>query len=717
MQIDAFGTDTDQAPSPEISEVPDGSPSRLIDEGMMHYEASLAGLSERYSRGKTSHTIHVWWARRPHSAMRALVFSALCKGSSSVALKTLESLGTRPKPTKQAVDSAREILSSQYEPAPRVLDMFAGGGTIPLEACRLGAMTEACDVNELSTFIQRCLLEYSQDFKDGELPEAVQRSGNRVLQRVKEQSRPLYPLRDRGHFGYLWTYSMECPDCNYRFFLSKRRWLSKKKDKNLAFVFEDGESEQDVEIQDLGDRSGRLETAMGRSKATCPKCGSSHRDLSIQECRDELIGLVRLDEPTGKEFSLSTGNEFPSEKEISRLEEKILQSEDISLPDSELPEWSGIVNPALYGMETHCDLLNPRQRVLLLILIKNLISEYNYLVENENERKARCVIGLLSSLIDQVVDWNSRLSMWISQNEQVGRAFSGPGVAMLWDYAETDQLMDGPANLWSKLDRIVKGTEYIPKFEGKAGVRKVAAQNLPYEDNSFDAIVTDPPYYDNIYYSVLADFFYSWKKPVIDLVSPDARGGETTDFSDELVASAERSGSSEEAHEDYCEELSEALREAERVLQEDGVFSFIYSHNSLLGWDALVRAYRATDLRISSAQPLSIERRQRPRAMTSEAKNTCVAFVSRIYEGDRETVTLDDLISTLKEDYFRFAESLEDSGWSEADAALAAFSNSVGMLANASGVKGTPDTDVLRTLADLTEDRFPSFGISDRNSL
>jgi len=715
MQIGMFEAEFEEKQSPEIS-APESANRRLIDEGMLHYEASLAGLSERYSRGKTSHTIHVWWARRPHSAMRALTFASLCRDISSDAQKTLETLGSRPIPSSDIVETATKKLTEQYGAKPKVLDMFGGGGTIPFEACRLGAETYACDVNELSSFIQRCILEYSQGFDEGELPRLIRSSGNRVLQQLKEDTAPLFPFRKRGIFGYLWTYSIECSDCGYRFFLSKRRWLSKKKDKNLAFVFEDQDEKQSVAIEDL-DQSGRLSTAMGRSKATCPKCGASHGDLSAKKARDELVGLIKLAEPTGKEFLLSEEGAVPEDDIISRIESSVLDEIGIDLPKSELPEWSGVVNPSLYGIETHSDFLNPRQRVVLLLLIKAIKDEYERLVEERGTTQAKCVAGFLTGLIDQVVDWNCRLSMWISQNEQVGRAFSGPGVAMLWDYAETDQLMSGPANLWSKLDRIAKGIESIPQFVGEANVTKASAQNLPYRDDEFDAIVTDPPYYDNIFYSILSDFFYAWKKPLLEIIEPDGNWSSTTDFSDELVASSQRSGSSREAHEDYCQELTKALKEAQRVLKPDGVFSFIYSHNSLLGWEAIVRAYRETDLEISSAQPLSIERRQRPRSMTSKAKNTCIAFVSRKVSRTRGSIDLETLRTDLKNQLVEFGQDLVSAGWEDDDAGLAVFANCVGRIANSTKVKDMDDADALKTIASDIRDSFFGFRLSDRSSL
>ncbi len=98
----------------------------------------------------------------------------------------------------------------------------------------------------------------------------------------------------------------------------------------------------------------------------------------------------------------------------------------------------------------------------------------------------------------------------------------------------------------------------------------------------FDAIVTDPPYYDNIFYTVLADNFYAWKRMLLKHVEPELFKNESTNFENELVASTQRKGS--KAHKDYCINLDTAIKEASRVLKDDGTMSFVYSHRSILGW-------------------------------------------------------------------------------------------------------------------------------------
>jgi putative DNA methylase len=227
---------------------------------------------------------------------------------------------------------------------------------------------------------------------------------------------------------------LPCTNCGYRFLLSKRPWLSKKKAKRVALVTRN-QSDRDVtRIETVSDAYELQTPWAGRNgTACCPKCGQTHKGISIKDAKDELAGLVAFGECTGKEFLSPNDAATPSPELIKRLESNALKSLSADLPTSTLPRWSGIVNPALYGIETHAEFLNPRQRAVLAILIKELRDEYDTLANNTTKDIAFAVTGVLSGLIDQQVDWNCRLSMWISQNEQVGRAFSGPGVAMLWD--------------------------------------------------------------------------------------------------------------------------------------------------------------------------------------------------------------------------------------------------------------------------------------------
>lgn len=709
--------------SPIISDVLEKD-ERLIDTGMLHYESSVAGYNERYHRGETSHTIHVWWARRPHSAMRLLVFSSLCKDKSDTATTTMSQLAMSCDDT--IVNEASKMLRSQYEETPKVLDMFGGGGTIPFEAKRLGLDSYSIDSNQLSVFIQRCNMLYADSIDLTQAQKKIEKIGTEILFNLKARTDWLYPLRKETSedvFGYVWTYRITCPHCGHRSILSKRPWLSKKKNRRVGFVSETSEMDgtETLRVKDLSETEEPFSPHWERYTGVlhCPKCRKLIEKVNVLDCEDVMTALIKNGEGAGKDFvNIDEKIAIPNVEEIKAEEDRVLEKLAISLPTSELPVWTGVVNPALYGIKTHADFLNKRQRLVLLYLIDELAIHYADMVKEDSDM-AKFVIGVLSSLIDQVVDWNCRLSMWISQNEQVGRGFCGPGIAMLFDYAETDQTLKGPANLWDKLKRICKGVKSFENCKGNITIKHAHAQQLPYDNDFFDAIVTDPPYYDNIYYSILADFFYTWKKPLLQKIEPELFSKDITDCRYELVASSRRVEEGQSAHEEYCKQLNMAFSEAARVLKKDGVFSFIYSHSSVNGWESVIRAYRQSEFVVSSVQPLSIERKGRPRAVLSQAVNTCVAIVARKSAETKMPITMDYVLNKTQEYINAFGKQLIDtSGWTQPDAGLAVVACVVGLLANASEIaESISDTDALLAVAKIVKKEFPEFSIKVRDSL
>ena len=201
--------------SPELKKIED-SKKRLIDAGLLHYEASLAGNAERYRRGETSHTIHVWWARRPHIAMRSLTYATVCKGISQKNLDIVNGLSTSHN-DDTIIDKARDSILKGYTQIPKVLDMFGGGGTIPYEVLNLGLNSYSIDSNELSIFIQKANLQYLNDVDINDLTDLLERSGQRVLNKLKKLTDSIFPKRmrkdGRETTNYLWTYSYPCDRC------------------------------------------------------------------------------------------------------------------------------------------------------------------------------------------------------------------------------------------------------------------------------------------------------------------------------------------------------------------------------------------------------------------------------------------------------------------------------------------------------------------------
>lgn len=703
--------------------------SRLVDTPGTALEASASGLSERYGRGQTSHTVHVWWARRPHAAMRSLVFGTLCQRQDQEMFDLLSELATTGSDNCLAVERAQLELHRQYEGNPTVLDMFGGGGTIPYEAAALGATAYAVDYNPLSVFVQRSNLVYSQRAlsKIGRerLSNLLRDAGRKVLEECKKRTEDIYPLRPKADaedtdpkpFAYFWSYSHKCSNCGAEYSLAKRKWLAKKASKSVYIDShtKDGKVHTTLSEGPNGDSKSNW---VGRSgRVQCPICCQVDSSISIKNTSDMVLAVGFLNKKTGKSYLLPVQETCPASGVLSSREDKLLEELGATLPDSKLPKWSGIVNPALYGMQQHSDLFNVRQRVVVLELIRALRLLHFDLKKSHGSDVAMYIVSALSGLLDQVVDWNSRLSMWIPQNEQVGRAFSGPGIAMLWDYAETDQFLNGPANLWDKLNRIVVGSSATPEFPIEPDVRRGTAQKLEFKNGSFDAIVTDPPYYDNVFYNVLADFFYCWKRILFARLVEEGFEESESPTDMELVATKFRQGSSDAAHAWYCKQLTSALSEANRVLKDNGRMSFVYGHSSFLGWLAVVESFRDSGLFVLTTQPLAIERRQRPRSMTSSAVNTCIAIIAKpgcqsdIHE-DRESA-----IDQTKIALIEWGPQLDKLGWASEDVGMAVFSVCVASLCRVRGTDRAKDKITLESAEELISAVYPEFSVSRRKPI
>lgn len=692
---------------------------RLIDSVALHRQASSAGRAERYGRGQTPHTVHVWWARRPHSAMRALVFAALAPQEAELELDDLLRGGAAPD--QGTLARARRLVVRPAGRPPRLLDMFGGGATIGLEAARLGADTDVVEANELAVFINRCHLVLPRRADPAQLETMLRESGHRVLQDLAAATDSLFPLRHQrlGQDSrarpttYLWTYSTRCERCGYRFFLTRRPWLSRTRGKRLALAFSDGGDGQQVAIGQVGADHAHPSCWVGRTtRVRCPACGAE-RAADVRTCRDEPVAVVVSRRGAGKEVVLAPADAVPPHEILTETERVLLADLGVALPTTRLPRWSGVVNPALYGIETHADFLNPRQRLVVLHLIRVLRRERGRLDRRGDLETARYVVALLSGLVDQVLDWSCRLSMWIPQNEQVGRAFCGPGVAMLWDYAEVDPALRGPACLQDKLERVVRGAVRPDELRGQVEVVHGRAQSLPFESGRFDAVVTDPPYYDNLFYNVLADFLYCWKRLILRDIFEDIFVYEATSSAAELVASPQRSGDPETAHRAYCAGLEQVLREAGRVLRPGGLLALVYGHGALDGWEALTRSFHASQLVVTGVQPLTVERRQRPRAMASEAVNTCFVFVARKRMGARPALGLDEVVARLEKILDGpWPAELTSAGWRDQDTALACFAQGVGLLTSAeSGAESG-----LARLEDAVRARFAGFRLTRRRA-
>ncbi|MFI0164926.1 DUF1156 domain-containing protein [Streptomyces sp. NPDC017095] len=594
---------------------------------------SEEGTSERYQRASSPHTVFTWWARRPFSTARELISASL--------------------------DPARPAAES------RVLDPFVGGATFPLAGARLGVRMYGMENNELAYFSAKALLDLGRP-AGRELPRLLTLEGRGVLDQLKSETGALFPARDADNvICYFWSRSATCTGCGGEMPLQKRPWLSKKAGRQRAVVQRPNARTRsfDAEVVDAPSAAAVTDTSAwsGRNALRCFFCGQEYdRQETVELIRktaaDKLTAVAELDKR--KQFvPVTAPHRYAGTAVAERMIEEDCAALGLPVPDAGIPAWSGITNPTVYGHDTIASLFTERQLAVTVRLCRIIRERQEVWEEKYGVPRAKALAAFLSGLIDQLADWNSRLCMWISQNEQVGRGLSGPGMPMLWDFVEIDPLLSGPANLYGKLERIAAGVGRLPlAADEEERITRGDSRSLPYPDAFFDAVVTDPPYYDNLYYSILADCIYAFKRMALLGTFPEIFSAPGTDTARELTAAPRRQGGPGEAWAYFSTGMTQVLRESRRVLKQDGVITVCYAHSSLSGWSSLVAAYVRAGLKITQLWPMTIERTHRPRSMKSAAVNTSLVLVARPREAAsapdpaRETPGPDALVETPRTD-------------------------------------------------------------------
>jgi len=211
---------------------------------------------------------------------------------------------------------------------------------------------------------------------------------------------------------------------------------------------------------------------------------------------------------------------------------------------------------------------------------------------------------------------------------------------------------------------------YIPK------VIQASATKLPYPDNYFDAIFTDPPYYDNVYYSNLSDFFYVWLKRTLGDLYPDMFSTPLTPKSKEIVADPIRHQNKKEAQNFFEKNLNKSFQEIYRVLKPNGIITIVYTHKSTSGWEVLINSLLDSGLVVTTSWPIHTEMKARLRARESAALASSIYFVARKIER-KETGWYNEVKEEIKKHIYEKLERLWQEGISGADYFISAIGSSV----------------------------------------
>ena len=375
------------------------------------------------------------------------------------------------------IEKARkDILEANGGKSPRVLDCFAGGGSIPLEALRLGCETHAVEYNPVAVLILKCTLEYPQKYgkpKDTKnewglntqtknpLLEDVKKWGEWVLEEAKKEIGKFYPADEDGSIpvGYIWARTIPCqnPACMAEIPLMRQFWLAKKNNKKVAlYPYVDG---KEVKFKIVGDGYEKMPEGFDPSKgtvsraiATCPVCGYTVDDKTTRKLFQEgkagerMVAVV-LHKPgtTGKRYRLATKKDLEvfreAEKYMEEKRQKLMDEWGIDpVPDEELPPKETLgFRVQRYGMFKWGDLFNSRQKLALITFTEKVRLAYQKMIEEGyDEEYAKVVVSYLGLGVNRLASYNTTNAPWHVTGEKATQIYGRQALPMVWDYAETN---------------------------------------------------------------------------------------------------------------------------------------------------------------------------------------------------------------------------------------------------------------------------------------
>ena len=560
--------------------VPRVARRKLIEVALPLEAINREAAREKSIRHGHPSTLHLWWARRPLAACRAVLFAQLVDDPSAHPdrfpteeaqeqerqrlFRIIERLVPWEATQDESVlaEAREEIRRSCGDNPPEVLDPFCGGGSIPLEAQRLGLVAHGSDLNPVAVLITKALIELPAKFagqppvhpRDGDgrlaieswrgaqgLAEDVRYYGAWMRDEAERRIGDLYPpatLPD-GHkatvIAWIWARTVTCPNpaCQATMPLLRSFWLSKRKGKE-AWVRPIVESSRVRFEIGYGQSGPPIEGTVGRTGATCLVCNSP---VPLAHVRSEgkagrmgaqLMAIVA--EGDRQRVYLPPDPEHENAADVPRPD---------GAPETELPQQALGFRVQGYGMTRHADLFTNRQ-LTALCTFSDLVGEARRRVidDGADEAYADAVATYLAFVVSRATDYSSLLCSWHSSRELIRNTFSRQALPMVWDYAEVNLFSDSAGNIGGALAWVVEVIQQLPAAPPPV-VRQWDA-TASEQGQPGTVISTDPPYYDNVGYADLSDFFYVWLRRSLGPTYPDLFSTMLTPKASELIASPYR---------------------------------------------------------------------------------------------------------------------------------------------------------------------------------
>lgn len=733
---------------------------KLIEVALPLEKINAESAREKSIRHGHPSTLHLWWARRPLAAARAVIWASLVDDPSSHPekfpteeeqnaerqrlFKILEDLVVWENSNdEQVLEAAKaEIMKSTGGNPPELLDPFAGGGAIPLEAQRLGLKAHAHDLNPVAVMINKAMIEIpprfsgmapvNPDARTSKMSQAWSRAqglaedvryyGEWMKQEAFQRIGHLYPKvkvpREQGGgeatvIAWIWARTVKCPNpaCGCEMPLVRSFTLSKKKGHTAWIdpVFEDGTTTYRVNYSG----TPKLDGTVNRKGAICAHCQSPVEFTYIREqgksgeMGTQLCAVVA--EGKNGRIYLPIDTVQYTASCVERPE---------NYPDALLPHNPRDFKTPNYGMTHFSDLFTPRQ-LTALTTFSSLVADAQKKAEadavsagiaddhlplckgGQGARAYGEAVGVyLAFAIDKGANLWSSVCGWMNDRGAFRETFARQAIPMVWDYAEANPFSNSGGNFSMFIERCADTISFLPGvYSGE--VKQHDAQR----DSGLRNIMvsTDPPYYDNIGYADLSDFFYVWLRQSLRDTYPDVFSTMLVPKAEELIVTPYRhDGSVEKAKGFFEEGMLSACKQMNLYAREDIPVTIYYAYKqsdagsdgaASSGWETMLSAVVNAGFTITGTWPVRTESPGRSIAQGTNALASSIVLVCRKRPEDAPQTTRRNLINILRRELRPALKKLQDSNIAPVDLAQSAIGPGMGVFSRFKQVleaDGTP---------------------------
>ncbi len=723
-------------------------PKRLIEVDLPIKRISAHARRDKYIRHGHISTLHKWWARRPLAACRAVICASLWPDPADALCPDMFRKIAREQMTKWAKDHLRllsgesmsrfvaisknerklddlvelraalldfiadfanwdnsaipEYLKTSHlltqtahealggEPAshPLLVDPFAGGGAIPLEALRVGADVFASDLNPVAFLLNKVVLEYIPKYGQ-KLADEVRKWGKWIKEQADRELAEFYPKHPDGAIpiAYLWarTILSEAPGEEkepVEVPLIRSLWLSKRtgRKRALRWVRDDQDRVQTETVEVTYENGTTIMTrrplleifkpkkdaevepgTVARGSATCPVTGFTAPVARVREqlktrqggTNDARLFCVVTIRPgmSGRFYRSPTVADWQAVRSASEELERRKHEHigDMSLvPDESNTEYDMFNNSApIYGMKTWGSLYTQRQMLALTSLVRLVRKAGKQLEQKHEEELARAVQTCLGLVTNKVAQYNSSLCRWTSTGENIADIFGRQAFPMIWDFSEASTREGARGNILAQIESHVKSLEGAIKATGSTSgqIELASATVHPLPNDSAQGFITDPPYYYSVQYAGLSDFFYVWLKRTIGNKYSDLFRTHLSPKEDEIVVSSPTQAKAHNGKNNiyYEKQMCVALNEGRRICCHDGIGVIVFAQLQTSAWEAFIHGLIDAGWAITASWPIDTEMSSRIIADRQSVLGSSIHIICRPRENRNGTVCNDDI--------------------------------------------------------------------------